>query len=63
VRLLLDHGAKLDALTTRKKTVLHEAIEHGNLEMVRFLLSFPDVTKVLGIADDVGNNFLSCLIP
>ena len=58
MRLLLDHGAKLDALTTRKKTVLHEAIEHGNLEMVRFLLSLPDVTKLFRLCDDIGNKFL-----
>jgi len=50
-RLLVEHGASLIALTTRNMAVLHEAVEAGNFEMLKLILSFPDSIKVLDTAD------------
>ena len=38
VRILLEHGAYVDAQTTEGQTALHEAARAGDTEVVRILL-------------------------
>lgn len=58
VKALLAKGAKVNALTSLKKTALHLAAESGNMNIVRHLLSVEriEVTK----RDVFGNSALLC---
>jgi len=48
-RLLAENGASFLATTNKNATVLHEAAEAGNLEMVQLILSFPDSMKTIDL--------------
>lgn len=56
IKLLINHGAKLDDRTSKGITVLHIACDNGNVALCKYCLTIDSTTEFLNIEDYKGWN-------
>lgn len=54
IKLLINHGAKLDDRTSKGITVLHIACDNGNVALCKYCLTIDSTTEFLNIEDYKG---------
>ena len=49
IKLLVDNGASLTALTSKGNTILHEAVASAHFDTINFILSLPHIDKLVNM--------------